>query len=108
MIPTVAGEGVPQYHERGMDPPWESAVANDMSVNIHAGTARARNKKTSHIQVSGGRNPTKSPLKYEFSVKPILNMTCGGVFELNTKLTFISAKTVTGWAPHNLQPPTIE
>src|SRR3546814_2313002 len=46
MIPTVAGEGVPQYHERGMDPLWEAAVANDMSVNIHAGTARERNKKT--------------------------------------------------------------
>src|SRR3546814_2165884 len=51
MIPTVAGEGVPQYHERGMDPLWEAAVANDMSVNIHAGTARERHTKTSLIQV---------------------------------------------------------
>src|SRR3546814_14115811 len=74
MIPPVAGEGVPQYHERGMDPLWEAAVANDMSVNIHAGTARERNKKTSLIQVSGGRNPTTSPLHYEVSLKPRLTM----------------------------------
>src|SRR3546814_16775252 len=26
MIPTVAGEGVPQSHERGMDPLWEAGV----------------------------------------------------------------------------------
>src|SRR3546814_20170463 len=28
MIPTVAGEGVPQYNERGMDVLWEASVAN--------------------------------------------------------------------------------
>src|SRR3546814_6179451 len=98
MSPTVAGEGVPQYHERGMDPLWEAAVANDMSVNIHAGTARERNKKTSLIQVSGGRNPTKSPLKYEVIVKPMLNMIFGGVFDRNPKLKFISAENEAGWA----------
>src|SRR3546814_6991622 len=49
-------------------------------------------KKTSLIQVSGGRNPTKSPLKYEVFVKPMLNMIFGGVFERNPKLKFISAE----------------
>src|SRR3546814_1851410 len=61
MIPTVAGEGVPQYHERGMDVLWEASVANEMSINIHAGTTRDRNKKANLIQASGGRDPTKSP-----------------------------------------------
>lgn len=103
MIPTVAGEGVPQYHERGMDPLWEAAVANDMSVNIHAGTARERNKKTSLIQASGGRNPTKSPLKYEVFVRPMLNMIFGGVFERHPKLNFISAENEAGWATHILE-----
>lgn len=103
MIPTVAGEGVPQYHERGMDLLWEAAVANDMSVNIHAGTARERNKKTNLIQASGGRNPTKSPLKYEVFVKPMLNMIFGGVFERHPKLKFISAENEAGWATHILE-----
>lgn len=103
MVPTVAGEGVPQYHERGMDPLWEAAVANDMSVNIHAGTARERNKKTSLIQASGGRNPTKSPLKYEVFVKPMLNMIFGGVFVRHPKLNFISAENEAGWATHILE-----
>jgi predicted TIM-barrel fold metal-dependent hydrolase len=103
MIPTVAGEGVPQYHERGMDPLWEAAVANDMSVNIHAGTARERNKKTNLIQASGGRNPTKSPLKYEVFVKPMLNMIFGGVFERHPRLNFISAENEAGWATHILE-----
>jgi predicted TIM-barrel fold metal-dependent hydrolase len=103
MIPTVAGEGVPQYHERGMDLLWEAAVANDMSVNIHAGTARERNKKTNLIQASGGRNPTKSPLKYEVFVKPMLNMIFGGVFVRHPKLKFISAENEAGWATHILE-----
>lgn len=103
MVPTVAGEGVPQYHERGMDPLWEAAVANDMSVNIHAGTARERNKKTNLIQASGGRNPTKSPLKYEVFVKPMLNMIFGGVFVRHPKLNFISAENEAGWATHILE-----
>jgi predicted TIM-barrel fold metal-dependent hydrolase len=103
MIPTVAGEGVPQYHERGMDPLWEAAVANDMSINIHAGTARDRNKKANLIQASGGRNPTKSPLKYEVFVRPMLNMIFGGVFERHPKLKFISAENEAGWASHILE-----
>jgi predicted TIM-barrel fold metal-dependent hydrolase len=103
MIPTVAGEGVPQNHERGMDPLWEAAVANDMSVNIHAGTARERNKKTNLIQASGGRNPTKSPLKYEVFVRPMLNMIFGGVFVRHPKLKFISAENEAGWATHILE-----
>jgi predicted TIM-barrel fold metal-dependent hydrolase len=103
MIPTVAGEGVPQYHERGMDVLWEAAVANDMSVNIHAGTARERNKKTNLIQASGGRNPTKSPLKYEVFVRPMLNMIFGGVFVRYPKLKFISAENEAGWATHVLE-----
>jgi predicted TIM-barrel fold metal-dependent hydrolase len=103
MIPTVAGEGVPQYHERGMDVLWEAAVANDMSVNIHAGTARERNKKTNLIQASGGRNPTKSPLKYEVFVRPMLNMIFGGVFVRHPKLKFISAENEAGWATHILE-----
>src|SRR3546814_16528804 len=81
MIPTVAGEGVPQYHERGMDPLWEAVVANDMSVNIHAGTARERHKTTSLIQGSGGRNPNKSPPKYEALVKPMSNIIFRGVLD---------------------------
>src|SRR3546814_14065628 len=55
MIPTVAGEGVPQYHERGMDVLWEPSVANEMSINIHAGTTRDRNKKANLITASGAR-----------------------------------------------------
>lgn len=103
MVPTVAGEGVPQYHERGMDVLWEAAVANEMSVNIHAGTARERNKKTNLIQASGGRNPTKSPLKYEVFVRPMLNMIFGGVFVRHPKLKFISAENEAGWATHVLE-----
>src|SRR3546814_9602792 len=60
-------------------------------------------KKTSLIQVSGGRNPTKSPLKYEVFVKPMLNMIFGGVFERNPKLKFISAENEAGWATHILE-----
>uniref|UniRef100_UPI0020BEA680 amidohydrolase family protein n=1 Tax=Sphingopyxis sp. MSC1_008 TaxID=2909265 RepID=UPI0020BEA680 len=86
-----------------MDLLWEAAVANDMSVNIHAGTARERNKKTNLIQASGGRNPTKSPLKYEVFVKPMLNMIFGGVFERHPKLKFISAENEAGWATHILE-----
>src|SRR3546814_19712875 len=52
MLPTVAGEGVPQYHERGMDVLWEASVANEMSINIHARTTRDRHKKANHLQLS--------------------------------------------------------
>nr|WP_246351845.1 amidohydrolase family protein [Sphingobium subterraneum] len=103
MIPTVAGEGVPQYHERGMDPLWKAAVDNGMSVNVHSGTTRDRNKKSAVLQVSGGRNPTKSPLKYEVIVRPMLNMIFGGVFERFPELTFVSAENEAGWAPHVLE-----
>src|SRR3546814_8380058 len=65
MILKVAGEGVQQYHERGMDVLWEASVANEMSINIHASATRDRNKKENIIKASGGRDPTKSPLKYE-------------------------------------------
>lgn len=103
MIPTVAGEGVPQYHERGMDPLWEAAVECGMSINVHAGTTRDRNKKSSVIQASGGRNPTKSPLKFELVVRPMLNMIFGGVFERYPELTFVSAENEAGWAGHILE-----
>src|SRR3546814_12008889 len=74
MTPTVAGEGVPQYHARGMDPLWEAAVANDMAVNLHAGTDRARNTTPSLIQVSGGSLTTKTLRKCEAFVTLMLNM----------------------------------
>jgi predicted TIM-barrel fold metal-dependent hydrolase len=102
MIPTVAGEGVPQYHERGMDPLWQAAVECKMPVNVHAATTRDRNKKSNVLQVSG-RNPVKSPLKYELVALPMLSMVFGGVFERFPELTFVSAENEAGWAPHLLE-----
>lgn len=102
MIPTVAGEGVPQYHERGMDPLWAAAVEHNMAVHVHSGTTRDRNKKSTVIQTKG-RNPTKSPLKYELVVRPMLNMIFGGVFERFPELIFVSAENEAGWAPHVLE-----
>lgn len=102
MIPTVAGEGVPQYHERGMDRLWAAAVANNMSVNVHSGTTRDRNKKKTGLQVSGGRNPTRSPQGSRLIVEVMLNMIFGGVFERFPEMTFVSAENEAGWAPHML------
>jgi predicted TIM-barrel fold metal-dependent hydrolase len=101
MIPTVAGEGVPQYHERGMDPLWAAAVECKMSVAVHSGTTRDRSKKSAVIQTKG-RNPTKSPLKFELVVRPMMNMIFGGVFERFPDLIFVSAENEAGWAPHIL------
>jgi predicted TIM-barrel fold metal-dependent hydrolase len=102
MIPTVAGEGVPQYHERGMDPLWRAAVECKMSVNVHSGTTRDRNKKSQVIQLNG-RNPVKSPMKFDLVARVMLNMVFGGVFERFPGLIFVSAENEAGWAPHMLE-----
>jgi uncharacterized protein len=100
MMPTVAGEDCIQYHERGMDPLWQAAVENNMSINIHAGTTR--DKKKNIIQAKG-RNPTVSPLKSQLFIKPMLNMIFGGVFERFPDMTFTSAENEAGWAAHVIE-----
>ena len=102
MIPTVAGDGVPQYHERGMDSLWQAAVECKMSVNVHSGTTRDRNKKSQIIQTKG-RNPTKSPMKFDLVARVMMNMVFGGVFERFPQLIFVSAENEAGWAPHILE-----
>src|SRR3546814_8258214 len=64
----------------------------EMSINIHAGTTRDRNKKANLIQASGGRDPTKSPMKYDPFARVMLSMIFGGVFVRHPKLKFISAE----------------
>ena len=101
MIPTVAGEGLPQYHERAFDPLWQASVEYNMPVHVHSGTTRDRNKKKAVIQTKG-RDPTRSVLKADLVVRPIFNMIFGGNFERNPELIFVSAENEAGWAPHIL------
>jgi len=101
MLPTVAGSDVPQYHERAFDPVWKAAVDCNLSVNIHCGTTRDQNKKSSIIQTKG-RDPTRSMFKWDLAARPMFNMIFGGVFERFPDAIFVSAENEAGWAPHLL------
>ncbi len=58
MIPTVAGEACRNIASAAWTLCGRRRSPTTLSVNIHAGTARERSKKTNLIQASGGRNPT--------------------------------------------------